>query len=92
MSKIAAAYEEAIKCFKEGSAYEKALMEGWFDSNAMDNLLPRDPRQFTNEVLLKAEERSTTLMRYPKWQCINNHILHKWIIKELGLYEKSKFL
>lgn len=64
------------------SDYHKALTNGWFDSNADD--------EFSNERL--KTEKTNNLMKYPTWQMINNHLYHKWFLKNVGLYDKSKFL
>lgn len=93
ISHLAAAYEYALGAFKRGSSYEECVTEGWFDSVEMDNLSSTDPRQFSNEMLKSIEQRSSEpLMRYPRWQCINNHLFYKWFIREIGLYEKSRFV
>ena len=68
--------------FLPNSNYYKAITNGWKDSNAND--------QFSNEFFKK--NKSENLVKYPKWQMINNHILHKWHFMQTGLYEKSKFL
>lgn len=85
-------FEKLPQYLTKGSNYEKAVTEGWFDSNYFECNNPTDPRQFTNEVLLNNEQKSKNLMRYPVWECVNNHIMHKWFLKDVGLYEKSKFL
>ena len=40
----------------------------------------------------KEEEKQKELMEYPIWECVNNHIMHKWFLKDVGLYENSKYL
>jgi hypothetical protein len=83
MKKLAKMYELSIKdYFQLGSKYEIAITRGWVDSNSDD--------QFSNEVLKK--EKSKNLVKYPRWQMINNHILHKWHFINVGLYSKSKYI
>jgi hypothetical protein len=76
-------YEEALtNYFQKDSEYQSAIMNGWFDSNRVD--------QYSNEIL--KQEKAIFLYKYPRWQMINNHILHKWHIFKIGLYDKSKFI
>jgi hypothetical protein len=70
--------------FKVDSEYNKALNNGWFDSNAAD--------EFSNEMLKPSDQRSNNLMKYPTWQMVNNHLYHKWFLNKAGLYEVSKFV
>jgi len=92
MSKLGEAYPEMEKHFKPNSQYEKAVTQGWPDSCMMDNNNNRDSGQFTNERFLPEDQKAKQLMKYPLWQCVNNHLYHKWFFMESGLYEKSKFL
>lgn len=85
------AFTYAIDCFRANSAYEASVTGGWFDSRKIDNLSSTDPAQFTNEKL-KCIKKGGKLMKYPRWQCVNNHLLYKWIIREMKLYEVSKFI
>lgn len=89
---LATAYDKCFEYFCPGSKYEQKLTQGWPDSCMIDNLNRNDPRQFTNEVLKKVDQKSKDLMKYPKWQCINNHILYKWFCFDVGLYQKSRFV
>jgi hypothetical protein len=75
-----------------GSAYVIAATTGWPDSNYFKHPSPIDDRQFTNEVLKPAAAQSKRLAQYPRWDCVNNHLLHKWFLIEQGLYQKCKFL
>tara|TARA_R110000824_G_scaffold8429_13_gene38275 strand:+ start:14178 stop:15005 length:828 start_codon:yes stop_codon:yes gene_type:complete len=84
--------ERTIDYLKKDSEFSKVLTTGWPDSHYMNNNNSKDPGQFTNEILKERVDRSSNLMRYPRWQMINNHILHKWFFIESGLYEKSKFI
>ena len=68
--------------FQKDSEYYQSLSTGWPDSNADD--------EFSNEML--KSEKTENLVKYPRWQMINNHLLHKWHIRRIGLSEKSKFL
>lgn len=74
--------EHALHDFKVGSNYNKALLNGWPDSNADD--------EFSNEIFKPV--KATNLMKYPTWQMVNNHLYHKWFLMKVGLYEKSKFI
>lgn len=92
MKLLSTIYSKTLDYFKPLSDYEKALTTGWKDSMMMDNLSTSDPRQFTNEMLKPENEKTSNLMKYPKWQVINNHLLHKWFCMDVGLYEKSVFI
>ena len=86
-------YEKLPLYLTKGSEYEKAVTQGWFDSNRFVHMIdPPDQRQYSNEVLKKEEEKQKELMEYPIWECVNNHIMHKWFLKDVGLYENSKYL
>lgn len=83
MEKLSKMYELSLKdYFHIGSKYEFAISNGWIDSNEND--------QFSNEVLNK--NKSKDLIKYPRWQMINNHILHKWHLINVGLYSKSRYI
>ena len=83
MEKLGEMYKLSINdYFQLGSKYEFAITKGWIDSD-IDN-------QFSNEVLNK--NKSKNLVKYPRWQMINNHILHKWHFINVGLYSKSKYI
>lgn len=77
-------YVKSIDYFKPNSEYQNAITAGWFDSNKKN--------EFSNEILKPIEKRSKNLIKYPRYQMINNHIMHKWFFKDVGLYEKSKFV
>lgn len=90
MAILATAYDKALNYFQIGSAYEEVVTQGWPDSVQYDGGF-YDPNQFTNEKL-KNVKSSLPLMKYPKWQCVNNHILYKWFFIDTGLYNKSRFV
>lgn len=90
MDIVATLYDKCFEYFREGSDYEKMLTTGWRDSVPVNNMDSRDPGQFTNECLQKHKSRQ--LMKYPKWQMINNHLLYKFFMIDTGLYEKSRFV
>lgn len=92
MKLLATAYDRCYEYFLPNSMYELAVTTGWPDSQMMGNLNSQDPGQFSNEVLKPREQRVKNLMKYPKWQCINNHILYKWFFIDSGLYKKSRFV
>lgn len=85
-------YDRVQAYLTPGSEYEKAATTGWPDSNFFKHPSPTDPRQFTNEVLKPQSERSKELAKYPRWDCVNNHLLHKWFLIEQGIYPTCKYL
>jgi len=93
MDKFILLFDKLSEYLKVNSDYEKQVTEGWFDSNNFLHLAdPPDQRQYTNEVLKKDEYKSKDLMKYPVWECVNNHILHKWFLRDVNLYKKSRYL
>jgi hypothetical protein len=83
MEKLADMYDMSLNdYFHIGSDYEKMLTTDWIDSNVSSEM--------SNERF-NATDGAVT-MKYPRWQMINNHIIHKWHFIETGLYEKSKFI
>ena len=90
MDLLGSLYDKCFEYFKENSNYEKMLTTGWLDSVPINNMDSRDPGQFTNECL--KINKSKYLMKYPKWQMINNHLLYKFFMIDTGLYEKSRFI
>lgn len=83
MEKMSKMYDMALKdYFQPDSKYELAITNGWIDSN--------EDNKFSNEVL--SENKTNNLFKYPKWQIINNHIIHKWHLINVGIYEKSKYI
>jgi hypothetical protein len=91
MDKFILMFDKLSVYLTKGSEYEINVTNGWFDSNFFDAYNVEDKRQFTNEVL-KQEGKSKNLMRYPVCECLNNHIMHKWFLKDVGLYENCKYL
>jgi len=83
IDKFGTMYENALNdYFQKNSDYHNAIINGWFDSN--------ESNETSNEIINK--DGLAIYYKYPRWQMINNHILHKWHLREAGLYEKSKFL
>ena len=83
IDKFGTMYENALNdYFQKNSDYYNAIINGWFDSN--------ESNETSNEIINK--DGLAIYYKYPRWQMINNHILHKWHLREAGLYEKSKFL
>jgi len=83
MEKLATMYSESLNnYFHIGSDYQKAITTNWIDSNSKSEL--------SNERFNRRD--NVEVMKYPKWQMINNHIIHKWHFIETGLYDKSKFI
>ena len=94
MRLLSMAYDAALFAyFKKGSNYELAVTKGWPDSLQYDGGF-YDPAQFSNEKLKPYRDARTPVseMKYPKWQCVNNHILYKWHMIVYDLYEKSRFV
>ena len=89
MKVLSKAYDKALLDFQPGSRYEHAVTEGWPDSVQYDGSF-YDQNQFTNEKLRKWKTQAP-LMKYPRWQCVNNHIYHKWFFIDNNLYNWSKF-
>ena len=85
-------YENAIEDFKPNSDYEKCLTSGWFDSVNYNVWDFNAPEQFTNELEKPKNERSTNLMKYPRWRVTDSHLYHKWFCKKTGLYEKTRWV
>ena len=76
-------YQKALTdYFHIDSDYQKALTGGWVDSNTKN--------EFSNEVLNPSD--NVEKVKYPRWQMINNHIIHKWHFIETGLYDKSRYI
>ncbi len=85
-------YSNALKDFKKDSEYQKCLTSGWFDSNQFDVFNVNDSAQFTNEVEKPKPERSVNLMRFPRWRTTDSHLHHKWFCRQVGLYEKTRWV
>ncbi len=90
MKILSKAYDEALKSFLPGSLYEHAITQDWPDSVIYDMSFTH-PNQFTNEIF-KQYKSILPLMKYPKWQCVNNHIFYKWFFIASKLYDKSRFV
>lgn len=94
MRLLSMAFDAALyEYFLPDSKYEKAVTQGWPDSLQYDGGF-YDPAQFSNEKLKPFRDIRylKSYMKYPKWQCVNNHILYKWHMIAYDLYEKSRFL
>ena len=91
MTTLARAYDQMYDHFRTGSGYEHAVTRAWPDSQNMDNYDSTDTKQFSNERFKDVGDRSNSLMRYPLWQCINNHLYYKWFFIANNLYDKSRF-
>ena len=94
MRLLSMAFDAALNdYFIPNSKYEKAVTGGWPDSLQYDGSF-YDPAQFSNEKLkpFRDSRNPVSEMKYPKWQCVNNHILYKWHMIVYNLYEKSRFV
>ena len=84
MDLVGTAYDKISTYYKPDSDYCKSITEGWFDSNAED--------EFSNEHMKVEEIRTDNLVKFDKWQCIDNHKFYKWFFKDVGLYEKTCYV
>lgn len=94
MRLLSMAFDAALcDYFVPNSKYEKAVTGGWPDSLQYDGGF-YDPAQFSNEKLKTFRDSRTIVseMKYPRWQCVNNHILYKWHMLTYDLYDKSRFV
>lgn len=94
MRLLSMAFDAALyEYFVPNSKYEKTVTQGWPDSLHYDGGF-YDPAQFSNEKLKPYRDARFPVseMKYPKWQCVNNHILYKWHMITYDLYEKSRFV
>ncbi len=89
---ISTIYEMSLKYLLPESEYVEMAVSGWPDSKLFDINKPEDPSQYTNEVLLPCEIKSKCLMQYPLWYCINNHMLYKYHLLKVGLYDKVSYV
>jgi len=92
MKLLSMAYDAALyDYFKPGSEYEKKVTTGWPDSLHYDGGF-YDLAQFSNEKLKPYRDSRYPIsgMRYPKWQCVNIHLLYKWFLIDYGLYNINK--
>lgn len=81
--KLSYMYEYVLDNLKENSNYLREIEVGVFDSDSSD--------EFSNQMLLQDDVKSKKLVRVPRKLGINNHLLHKYFFRDLGLYEISKF-
>lgn len=82
-------YTRSLDYFKKDSEYVKLMTTGWPDSEFF-TFESNDPRQFSNVKI--NNKKVSSLMRYPKWYCINNHSLYKYFFIENNLYERTVFI
>ena len=82
MDILAGLYDKIEEYYQPDSPYTNAVTTGWPDSNSED--------EFSNEFY--KEEKSSNLVSFPRWGCIDNHKLYKWYFIDTGLYEKCKFI
>ena len=84
MDLVGSAYDKISTYYKPGSDYYRSIPEGWFDSNAED--------EFSNEQMKPEKEKTDNLVKFDKWQCIDNHKFYKWFFRDVGLYEKTSYV
>lgn len=80
IGKLSLMYERCLDYFKEGSDYLKFIAVGVLDSNETD--------EFSNEFF---KNKKTNSKKYTVESAVNNHLLHKYFLIDVGLYAKSKF-
>jgi len=90
MERYAKIYDQALSDFKPMSEYEKVLTGGWPDSNFFNIHDVNDKRQFTNEI--EKKNKSTNLMKFPKWRITDSHLHHKWFCMRNGLYDVTRWV
>ena len=83
MDVLATMYDKAIEYFTLGSNYQQAL-PNWPDSDVSN--------EFSNQMFLPEEQKTTNRVQYGLHNVINNHLMHKWFFIDSGLYKKSKFV
>jgi hypothetical protein len=84
MDKLSLLYDRILDYYSPDNDYLKAMTTGWPYSNKYS--------EFSNEIMLKKEQRTTELRKYPNWECINNHSVYKWFFLEQNLMSKCRFL
>jgi len=73
-------YDSIFTHMQPNSEYLTNMTKGWFDSNRNN--------EFSNEMYM---EGVNPRAEFPDHWCKgNNHSLHKWFFKEVGLYDKCK--
>jgi hypothetical protein len=76
-------FDKLVNYLDPNSHYITSATNGWFDSSATS--------EFSGEML-KLTNRSNTLTTFlPNWAYCNNHMLIKWFLKDVSLYEKCLF-
>tara|TARA_R110002012_G_scaffold319687_2_gene541023 strand:- start:148 stop:966 length:819 start_codon:yes stop_codon:yes gene_type:complete len=86
-------YDFALKDFKPHSDYEAMVtMDGVPDSQLFNCYDTTDYRQFSNEFMKPEEQRSKTLMHFPRWRMSDSHLHHKWFCINNGLYDLTRWV
>ena len=83
-------YDKLFEYLKLDSKYINVSRVGWPDS--VDHVMGSgNSDEFTNEML-KIKKSYKPLKTYPSnWSFGNNHMLHKWFLMDVGLYNKCGF-
>jgi hypothetical protein len=84
MEICASLYDCLFDYLQPDSEYVNAVCGGWPDSNLYE--------EFSVEVMKPLYEKTSSLMKWPKDQCIDNHKLYKWHFIKTGLYQKNSFI
>ena len=92
MTEYATIYAKSLSDLQPGSEYEQVVTTGWPDSCRYNVHDFNDKGQFTNELLLIPDQKSTDLMAYPKWRVTDSHLYHKWFCMKNGLYGRTRWI
>jgi hypothetical protein len=87
-NKLSNIYDKVKSYYQTDSEYVNKMLNGWPMSEKCEfNTTSKE--QFSNIALT---ERTTELMTYPKWYCVNNHSLYKYFFIDMDMYKKLKFI
>jgi hypothetical protein len=81
-------YDKVKSYYQIDSEYVHKMLNGWPMSEKYD-FNSHSSEQFSNICLTN---RTSELMTYPKWYCINNHSLYKYFFLDVNLYKKLQFI
>ena len=70
IEKVGNLYDNIFKYYQIDSEYVENVTNGWFDSNSNN--------EFSNEMFKDRKDKSSNLVKWPKWHCIDNHKTYKW--------------
>ena len=81
-------YDKVKSYYQIDSEYVNKMLNGWPMSDKY-NFNTKSNKEFSNICLT---DRTTELMMYPKWYCVNNHALYKYFFIDMGMYNKLQFI